>query len=45
MKQALLAMDDNVLTPELLRQILAYAPDTKEVGRHLLEIIVNRIED
>ena len=30
-KQALLLMDERLLTPELLRQLLAYAPDANEV--------------
>jgi len=30
-KLALLALDERVLTPELLKQLLAYAPDSGEV--------------
>lgn len=30
-KQALLQLDERVLTPELLKQLLAYAPDSEEV--------------
>ncbi len=35
-KQALYQMDESVLTPELLRQMLAYTPDSTEViiARH-----------
>ena len=31
-KQALFLMDERVLSPELLRQLLAYAPDAAEVN-------------
>ena len=31
-KQALCVMDEDLLTPELLKQMLAYAPNTDEVG-------------
>ena len=34
-KRALLAMDEKLLSSELLTQILAYAPDHKEVRRSL----------
>ena len=30
-RQALTQMDESILTPELLKQMLAYAPDANEV--------------
>ena len=31
-RQALTQMDETILTPELLKQMLAYAPDANEVS-------------
>jgi len=31
-KQALLSIDEKILTPELLKQLLTYAPDAAEVN-------------
>ena len=34
-KQSLYVMDEELLTPELLKQILAYSPDQHEVSKQI----------
>jgi len=37
-RQALYLLDETVLTPELLKQLLAYAPNKNEVGHKLYRV-------
>lgn len=42
MKQALYLMDEEILTPDLLKQLLTFTPNKQEVRKTLLQFYSNK---